>query len=115
VDARSLITIERRPFEGDLVRVELDGAWSYYRCCWCRRPLRDEQSRRQGYGPHCAKLQTIEEHERRLAEAKALDRAAYRRHREIEAIRAKVAASGRYPDDGSWVDGSGRVRRGWML
>lgn len=106
-------TYDPRPFEGAVVRVEVDGSWRFYRCSWCRRPLTDPESVAVGYGPECRRkygdAALVERRERLRVE----DRRAYRRFLEVEAIRKRTVELGRFPDDGTGIDPRGRVTRGW--
>jgi hypothetical protein len=103
----------RRVFEGALVRVEPDGSWSFYRCARCRRPLRDPESVKRGYGPECRRQLGDEELVALRELVRSRDRARYRRFLEVEEVRRRSEEAGRFEDDGTGVDRYGRVMRGW--
>jgi len=73
----------RWPWEGDIVQVNEDGSWSFYRCAMCRQPLTSKLAQTVGYGARCAKKHGVEACERLVEEIRVEDRRRYRNRLDV--------------------------------
>jgi hypothetical protein len=92
------MTFIRWPWEGEIVQVNEDGSWSFYRCAMCRQPLTTAIAKSLGYGSSCAKKHGIEKCERRVEAIRAEDRRRYRNRLDVVRI---LSRPGRIEDERS--------------
>jgi hypothetical protein len=87
----------RWPWEGEIVLVNDDGSWSFYRCAMCRQPLTSAKARAAGYGASCAKKHGEKKCEARVWAIRMEDRRRYRNRLDVIRI---LSRPGRVEDSG---------------
>jgi Family of unknown function (DUF6011) len=85
------------PWYGEIVAVDEDRSWFFYRCVSCRRPLTDERSQELGFGSNCARKHGAEKLARRVWAVRIEDRRRFANRLDVLEI---LSRPGRTEDDG---------------